>query len=128
MKDKLLNELSDMPKLYYDMKDKDKERLNKAIQEIRDRSLIDKPEINKLKKNITITQDQYNKLSLLMKKLKGIRQKNHPNLMRFCKETGLNRSFILQIENFKRLNFTIDTLFRYALAVGVDLNFIVKQK
>ena len=50
--------------------------------------------------------------------LKGLREQLGLSLADVSKRSGLDRAFVSRLENGHQLNPTIDTLYRYAAALG----------
>jgi len=71
-------------------------------------------------------------LKNLLKELRGARDKSGVSLGELARRTGMDRSAIAKLENGRRLNPTIETLSRYAEAVGkrlvISLADVVKEQ
>ena len=102
-----------------------------AIAEIRDRArrerpgadeLIDQGELDEL-----VPQAQYIELRALAVRLRELRQRMGLSLTDLSERTGLTRAAISRLENGWNLNPTLETLFRYTEALGVDLRFTVDE-
>jgi DNA-binding XRE family transcriptional regulator len=96
-----------------------------AIEAIRERSrkerpgpdeLIDRGELDEL-----VPQAQYLELSTLGVRFRRIRERMGMSLTDLSERSGLTRAAISLLENGRNLNPTLETLFRYAEALGVDL-------
>jgi transcriptional regulator with XRE-family HTH domain len=62
-----------------------------------------------------------------MVRLRGVRERIGPSLTDLSERTGLIRAAISRLENGWNLNPTLETLYRYAAALGVDLKFAVDE-
>ncbi|HZW34047.1 MAG TPA: helix-turn-helix transcriptional regulator [Isosphaeraceae bacterium] len=102
-----------------------------AIAAIRERArrerpgpdeLIDRGEIDEL-----VPQAQFIELRALAVRLRGLRQQMGLSLTDLSERTGLTRAAISRLENGWNLNPTLETLFRYAQALGVGLRFLVEE-
>ena len=102
-----------------------------AVKAIRDRSkkeqpgpdeLIDRGEIDEL-----VPQAQYIELRALMVRLRETRERMGLSLTDLSERTGLTRAAISRLENGWNLNPTLETLYRYADALGVGLKFAVDE-
>jgi DNA-binding XRE family transcriptional regulator len=102
-----------------------------AVKAIRDRSkkerpgpdeLIDQGEIDEL-----VPQAQYIELRALMVRLRETRERMGLSLTDLSERTGLTRAAISRLENGWNLNPTLETLYRYADALGVGLKFAVDE-
>lgn len=96
-----------------------------AIEAIRQRSrkerpgpdeLIDRGELDEL-----IPQAQYLEVRALGVKFRRIREGKGLSLTDLSERSGLTRAAISRLENGWNLNPTLETLFRFAEALGVDL-------
>jgi predicted transcriptional regulator len=102
-----------------------------AIKAIRDRSrrerpgpdeLIDRGELDEL-----VSQAQFIELRALGARLRALREKAGLSLTDFSERSGLTRAQISRFENGWNLNPTLETLFRYSEALGVDLKLVVED-
>lgn len=96
-----------------------------AIEAIRERSrkerpgpdeLIDRGELDEL-----VPQTQYLEVRALGVKFRRIREGKGLSLTDLSERSGLTRAAISRLENGWNLNPTLETLFRFAEALGVDL-------
>jgi hypothetical protein len=60
-------------------------------------------------------------LALLMKALREERQRQGLSLDAVSERSGLIKSMLSELENGRRLNPTLETLYRYALAIGMHI-------
>ncbi len=102
-----------------------------AIAAIRERArrerpgpdeLIDRGEIDEL-----VPQAQFIELRALAVRLRGLRQQMGLSLTDLSERTGLTRAAISRLENGWNLNPTLETLYRYAEALGVGLRLVVDE-
>jgi DNA-binding XRE family transcriptional regulator len=96
-----------------------------AIEAIRERSrkerpgpdeLIDRGELDEL-----VPQAQYLQVRALGVRFRRMREEMGLSLTDLSERSGLTRAAISRLENGWNLNPTLETLFRYAEALGVDL-------
>ena len=97
-----------------------------AIAAIRERSrhdrpgpdeLIDRGEIDEL-----VPHEQFMELRVLAAQLRRLREEQGLSLTDVSERSGLTRSAISRLENGWNANPTLDTLFRYAAAVGAHVS------
>jgi predicted transcriptional regulator len=102
-----------------------------AIKAIRERSrrerpgpdeLIDRGELDEL-----VSQAQFIEVRALGTRLRGLRERAGLSLTEFSERSGLTRAMISRFENGWNLNPTLETLFRYTEALGVDLTLVVEE-
>jgi len=67
----------------------------------------------------------YQNLVLILSELKRIREKKGLSLADVAERSGIDRGAISRLENGHNANPTIDTLGRYAAAVGAQVDFTV---
>ncbi len=100
-----------------------------AVQSIRERSrhdrpgpdeLIDRGEIDEL-----VPHGQFMELRLLTAQLRLMREKQGLSLAGVSERSGLTRAAISRLENGWNLNPTLETLSRYAAALGAQIGFTV---
>lgn len=63
----------------------------------------------------------------LLAKLKAARQKKRLSLADLRRLTGMDRSALSKLEAGQRHNPTVDTLVRYAEAVGLQVDFVLTE-
>jgi DNA-binding XRE family transcriptional regulator len=100
-----------------------------AIEAIRERArqerpgpdeLIDRGELDEL-----VPQAQYLETRALGVRFRRIRERKGWSLTDLSERSGLTRAAISRLENGWNLNPTLETLFRYAEALGVSLSLSV---
>ncbi len=82
--------------------------------------LIDRGEIDEL-----VPHGQFMELRLLTAQLRLLREKQALSLTDVSERSGLTRAAISRLENGWNLNPTLDTLYRFAAAVGAQIAFTV---
>jgi len=96
-----------------------------AVKAIRERSrhdrpgpdeLIDRGEIDEL-----VSHGQFMELRMLTAQLRRLREEQGLSLADVSERSGLTRAAISRLENGWNLNPTLDTLFRFAAAVGAHV-------
>jgi hypothetical protein len=102
-----------------------------AIKAIRERSrrerpgpdeLIDRGELDEL-----VSQAQFIEVRALGKRLRRMRETAGLSLTDFSERSALTRAQISRFENGWNLNPTLETLFRYTEALGVDLKLVLEE-
>jgi DNA-binding XRE family transcriptional regulator len=97
-----------------------------AIAEIRQRArherpgpdeLIDRGELDEL-----VPHGQFMELRVLAAQLRRLREEQGLSLTDVSERSGLTRAAVSRLENGWNLNPTLDTLFRYAAAVGAHVS------
>lgn len=63
----------------------------------------------------------------LVRTLKKLREKNELSLSEVAEKCGIDKSALSRLENGQHLNPTINTLCRYAEAVGVEIEITVAE-
>jgi DNA-binding XRE family transcriptional regulator len=100
-----------------------KEIVERARQERRSPDeLIDQGEIDEL-----VSQAQFIEVRALCARLRKLRENAGLSLTEFSEQSGLTRAMISRLENGWNLNPTLETLFRYAEALGVGLKLVVDE-
>jgi len=84
--------------------------------------LIDRGELDEL-----VSQAQFMELRALTVRLRELRQEMGLSLTDLSERTGLTRAAISRLETGWNLNPTLETLFRYTEAIGVDLKLTVEE-
>jgi transcriptional regulator with XRE-family HTH domain len=74
-----------------------------------------------------VPQAQYIELRALMVRLREVRERMGLSLTDLSERTGLTRAAISRLETGWNLNPTLETLFRYAQALGVSLKFAAED-
>jgi DNA-binding XRE family transcriptional regulator len=84
--------------------------------------LVDRGEIDEL-----VPQAQYIELRTLMVRLREVRERMGLSLTDLSERTGLTRAAISRLENGWNLNPTLETLYRYSEAIGVNLKLTAEE-
>lgn len=79
--------------------------------------LIDRGEIDEL-----VPQTQFMELRMLTARLRRLRDEQGLSLTDVSERSGLTRAAVSRLENGWNLNPTLDTLFRFAAAVGAHIS------
>jgi DNA-binding XRE family transcriptional regulator len=84
--------------------------------------LIDRGEIDEL-----VSQAQFIEVRALCARLRNLRENAGLSLTEFSEQSGLTRAMISRLENGWNLNPTVETLFRYAEALGGGLKLVLDE-
>jgi DNA-binding XRE family transcriptional regulator len=84
--------------------------------------LIERGELDEL-----VLQSQFIEMRALSARLRKIREQAGLSLTEISERSGLTRAMISRLENGWNLNPTLETLFRYADALGVRLELVVNE-
>lgn len=100
------------------------------LEEVRKRFKRDRPGLEELLASgdatEVVSQGEYLDLRVMLCKLKKHRENQGLSLTDVAKRCGTDRAAISRLENGVYLNPTVDTLYRYAQAVGADIGFSVR--
>jgi DNA-binding XRE family transcriptional regulator len=101
-----------------------------AIAAVRARSRVERPGSDELidtgELDELVPHAQYIAIRALGLKLREIREGLGLSLTDLSERSGLTRAVLSRLENGWKLNPTIETLFRYAEALGADLQFTIQ--
>lgn len=101
----------------------------RRLKEIRDRFQRERPGPDELLASGDATefvsQGEYLHLLSLLAALKERRESLGLSLADVAERCGMDRAAISRLENGVQINPTVDTLYRYATALGVELGFSV---
>lgn len=99
------------------------------IREIRERFQRERPSLEELVASgdcdPPVPQGAYRELRVLMQKLRTAREGLGLSLADVAEHTGIDKAALSRLETGKQINPTIDTLWRYAQAVGRELTWTV---
>jgi predicted transcriptional regulator len=102
----------------------------KQLDEIRDRFQRERPGMEDLLASgdatEAVSQGEYLDLRVMLAKLKKHREGQGLSLTDVAGRCGMDRSAISRLENGVYVNPTVDTLYRYAQAVGADIGFSIR--
>jgi DNA-binding XRE family transcriptional regulator len=88
-------------------------RQRPSLDDLVDQGEIDEP----------VPHGQFLELLALMMQLKRERERRNLSLTDLSEHSGLTRSAISRLENGWNTNPTLDTIFRYAMALGMHVKF-----
>ena len=74
-----------------------------------------------------VSQGEYLDLQVMLAKLKKHRENQGLSLTDVAKRCGTDRAAISRLENGVYVNPTVDTIYRYAQAVGTDIGFSIRM-
>jgi predicted transcriptional regulator len=102
----------------------------KQLEEIRRRFQRERPGMEDLiasgDATEAVSQGEYLDLRVMLAKLKKYRKNKGLSLTDVAKLCGTDRAAISRLENGVFVNPTVDTLYRYAQAIGADIGFSVR--
>jgi DNA-binding XRE family transcriptional regulator len=102
-----------------------------AVEAIRARSKIERPGPDELidrgELDELVPHGQFMELHELTIRLRQIREQQGLSLTDVSERSGLTRAAISKLENGWNLNPTLDTLFRYATALGARVKLSVEE-
>jgi predicted transcriptional regulator len=102
----------------------------RRLQEIRERFQRERPGLEDLlatgDATEVVPQGEYMELRAMLGTLKKHRERQGLSLTDVANRSGMDRAAISRLENGVYMNPTVDTLYRYAQAVGADIGFSVR--
>ena len=102
----------------------------KRLAEIRARFQSERPGLQELLASGDATEiashGEYLDLLTMLARLKKHREAHGLSLTDVAERSGMDRSAVSRLENGQYLNPTVDTLYRYARAVGAEIGFSVR--
>ena len=102
----------------------------RQLDEIRERFQRDRPGLDDLQASGDVTdivsQGEYLDLRAMLAKLRKHRQRRGLSLADVAERSGMDRSAVSRLENGVYVNPTVDTLYRYAEAIGAEIGFSVR--
>jgi DNA-binding XRE family transcriptional regulator len=100
------------------------------IEAIRERFRRERPSLQRLRESGDVTevvaQGEYIGLLAMLAALKKHREAKGLSLADVAERCGIDRSAVSRLENGVYLNPTLDTLYRYAAAIGAEIAFTVR--
>ena len=100
------------------------------IEAIRERFRRERPSLQKLRESggvsEVVTQGEYVNLLAMLAALKKHREAKGRTLADIAERSGMDRSAVSRLENGVYLNPTLDTLYRYATAIGAEIAYTVR--
>ncbi len=101
-----------------------------AIEAIRERFRQERPSLRRLQESgdvsEVVSQGEYVGLLAMLAALKNHREAKGMSLADVAERCGMDRSAVSRLENGVYLNPTLDTLYRYARAIGAEIAFTVR--
>jgi len=102
----------------------------REIEAIRERFRRERPSLRKLRESgdvsEVVSQGEYVSLLAMLAALKKHREAKGLSLADVAERSGMDRSAVSRLENGVYLNPTLDTLYRYATAIGAEITFTVR--
>ena len=102
----------------------------RRLEEIREQFQRERPGLKDLlaagDATEVVPQGEYLELRAMLGTLKKHRERQGLSLTDVANRSGMDRAAISRLENGVYLNPTVDTLHRYAQAVGADIGFSVR--
>ena len=102
----------------------------RQLKEIRERFQRERPSLEQLLASgdatEVVTQGEYLGLLALLAALKKHRESQGLSLADVSGRSGMDRAAISRLENGVYLNPTLDTLYRYAAAIGAEIGFTLR--
>ncbi len=94
-------------------------------RKIREQIEQEKPEINA---RIRAHMAEVTDLAKIFSELRRVREKQGMSLTDLQDKTGIDRASLSKLETGQRANFTLETVVRYAEAVGKHVQFVLSEK
>ena len=102
----------------------------RQLEEVRERFQRERPGLNDLLASgdaeEVASQGEYLDLRAMLATLRKHRQRQHLSLADVASRSGMDRAAVSRLENGVYVNPTVDTLYRYAEAIGADIGFSVR--
>ena len=102
----------------------------RQLEELRERFQRERPSLEELLASgdaaEAVSQGEYLDLRMMLATLKRHRERQGLSLTDVAQRSGMDRAAISRLENGVYVNPTVDTLYRYAQAVGADISFSVR--
>ena len=102
----------------------------RQLEEIRERFQRERPGLEDLlatgDAKEVVPQGEYMELRAMLGTLKKHRERQGLSLADVANRSGMDRAAVSRLENGVYMNPTVDTLYRYAQAVGADIGFSVR--
>ena len=102
----------------------------RQLEEIRERFQRERPQLKDLLASgdaaEVVAQGEYLDLLATLATLRKHRQRQGLSLSDVAERSGLDKGKITLLENGMYVNPTVDTLYRYAEAIGADIGFSVR--
>jgi predicted transcriptional regulator len=102
----------------------------RQLKEIRERFQQKRPGLEELlaegDATEVVSQGEYLDLRTMLAALKKSRERRGLSLTDAARRSGMDRAAISRLENGVYVNPTVDTLYRYAQAIGAEISFCVR--
>jgi len=102
----------------------------RRLKEIRERFQRERPGLDELLASgdatEAVSQGEYLDLRVMLAALKKHRERQGLSLADVAGRSGMDRAAISRLENGVYLNPTVDTLYRYAEAIGAEIGFSLR--
>ncbi|MGA2617841.1 MAG: helix-turn-helix transcriptional regulator [Thermoguttaceae bacterium] len=102
----------------------------RQLEEIRERFQRERPGLADLQASgdaaEVVSQGEYLDLRVMLATLKKHRQRQGLSLADVAARSGMDRAAVSRLENGVYVNPTVDTLYRYAEAIGAAIGFSVR--
>lgn len=102
----------------------------RELEAIREKFQRDRPSLKDLLASgdaaEEVSQGEFLDLLALLAKLRDHRRRQGLSLADVSQRSGMDRAAVSRLENGVYVNPTVDTLYRYAAAVGADIGFTVR--
>jgi DNA-binding XRE family transcriptional regulator len=102
----------------------------RQLQEVRERFQRERPGLEDILAGgdaaESVSQGEYLDLRAMLATLKKRREDQGLSLADVAHRSGMDRAAISRLENGVYVNPTVDTLYRYAEAIGADIGFSVR--
>ena len=102
----------------------------RRLEEIRERFQRERPGLEDLLASgdatEVVSQGEYLDLRAMLASLKKHRERQGLSLADVADRTGMDRAAVSRLENGVYVNPTVDTLYRYAEAIGAEIAFSVR--
>ena len=102
----------------------------RKLKEVRERFQRERPTLEQLRASGDVTevvaQGEYVGLLKMLAALKRQREGRGLSLADVAAKSGMDRAAVSRLENGVYLNPTLDTIYRYAAAVGAEIGFTVR--
>lgn len=102
----------------------------RRLEEIREKFQRERPGLEELLVSgdaaESVSQGEYLDLRVMLSALKKHRERQGLSLSDVATRSGMDRAAISRLENGVYVNPTVDTLYRYAAAIGAEIGFSLR--
>src|SRR3972149_2166361 len=103
----------------------------RRLEQIRERFKRERPSLENLLASgdagESVSQGEYLDLRAMLATLKKSREHQGLSLADVAQRSGMDRAAVSRLENGVYVNPTVDTLYRYAQAIGADIGFSIRS-